>query len=74
MHSLKTGTVVKITRIENRYVQIGSTILKSGLTIMTIDAIITPIDYNRSPIKCTIAALMLMFSLWEFELSCLWSW
>lgn len=74
MHSLKTGTVVKMTRTENRYVQIGSTILKSGLTMITIDAIITPIDCKRSPIKCTIAALMLMFSWWELELSCLWPW
>jgi len=41
---------------------------------MTIDAIITPIDCKRSPIKWTIAALMLMFSWWEWELSCLWPW
>ena len=53
--------------------QIGSTILKSGLTIITIDAIITPMDCKRSPIKWTTAALMLMFSWWEWELSCLWT-
>ena len=61
MHSLKTGPVVNRTMIENMKVQMGSTILKSGLNIITIDAIITPIDYKRSPIKCTKAALMFRF-------------
>ena len=47
--------------IENTKVQIGSTILKSGLKIIIIEAIITPIDYNKSPTKCTKAAFMLRF-------------
>jgi hypothetical protein len=41
---MNTGHVVKSTMIEKMKVQIGSTILKSGLQIITIEAIITPID------------------------------
>jgi hypothetical protein len=65
MHSLNTGIVVNITINENIYVQIGSTILNSGIKIMMIDAIITPIDYKRSPIRCTTAAFTFMFYSWE---------
>ena len=61
MHSLKTGPVVNRTITENIKVQIGSTILKSGLNIITIDAIITPIDCKRSPTKCTKAAFIFKF-------------
>ena len=61
IHSIKTGPVVKSTMIEKTKVQIGSTILKSGLHIITTEAIITPIDCIKSPTKCTKAALMLRF-------------
>ena len=50
MQSLNTGMVVKMTRMENKYVQIGSAILASGQMDIMIAATITPIDWSKSPI------------------------
>jgi hypothetical protein len=50
MQSAITGIVVKITRIENRNVQIGSAIAQSCLIVIIIAAITTPTLYIISPI------------------------
>jgi len=42
VQSKNIGTVVTITRIEKRKVQIGSAIYQSGLTLMMIAAAMTP--------------------------------
>jgi len=62
--SLNTGIVVNMTMIEKMYVQIGSATLYRGSVYMTIDAIMTPTDYTRSPMACTTADLTFRFSLW----------
>lgn len=51
MHLLKVGMVVNITKTEKMKVQIGSTISHLGSYIITMAAMITPIDCRRSPIR-----------------------
>jgi hypothetical protein len=46
---MNIGTVVNKTRTENIYVQMGSAIKKSGLTLIIIAEIITPTLYIISP-------------------------
>jgi len=57
MHYLTTEVVVKNTMIENINVQIGSTIPHFGLQRMIPAAMITPIDWIRSPMIWISAAL-----------------
>ena len=49
MQSFKIGTVVNITKIEHKNVQIGSAIIHLGQITIRIAAITTPIDWIISP-------------------------
>ena len=60
--SKKMGTVVSMTRNENKKVQIGSAIAHSGLILMMMAAEMTPMDWTISPRMWMTAALMFKFS------------
>ena len=60
--SFKIGSVVKTTRTEKRYVQIGSRNHHSGLCQIRAEAMRTPMVCTRSPITWTVAARRFRFS------------
>jgi hypothetical protein len=62
MQSIIIGIVVRRTMKQNTKVHIGSTILAEGHILIHTAAIITPIDWNKSPITWTKAALIFKFS------------
>lgn len=60
MMFLIIGIVVKITMMENKYVQIGSAYHMLGKKYIKMAAIITPMLIKTSPRTCTKAASTLM--------------